>query len=202
MQGLHGCQVTSGCDAPDPVSHVLPPNAPLQDCSADLLGPLPTGESILVVVDYFSRFVEVAILKSITSTKIIEAITPMFARFGVPCSLRTDNGPQFTSEEFESFLQTYGVEHWRTMPLWLQANSEVEHQNRSLLKCLQIANLEGNNNSNRRTELVTWLTAYRSTPQSTTGAMPYYLMFGWEMRSKLSELRRDRDCPGTKGRGS
>lgn len=184
----HGCQVTSGCDPPDPMSRVLPPNAPWQDCSADLLGPLPTGESMLVVVDYFSRFVEVAILKSTTSTKIIEAISPMFARFGVPFSLRTDNGPQFVSEEFESFLQAYGVEHRRTTPLWPQANGEVERQNRSLLKCLQIANLEG---KNWRTELVTWLAAYRSTPQTTTGATPYYLMFGREMRSKLPELRRE-----------
>ena len=38
----HGCQVTSSCDPPD----VLPPSAPWQDGSADLLGPLPTGESV------------------------------------------------------------------------------------------------------------------------------------------------------------
>ena len=128
----HGCQVTSSCDPPDPMSRVLPPSAPWQDCSADLLGPLPTGESVLVVVDYYSRFLEVAILKSTTSTKIIEAITPMFARFGVQFSLRTDNGPQFVSEEFQSFLKARGVEHRRTTPLWPQANGEVERQNRSL----------------------------------------------------------------------
>ena len=184
----HGCQVTSSCDPPDPMSRVLPPSAPWQDCAVDLLGPLPTGESILVVVDYYSRFLEVAILKSTTSAKIIEAIAPMFARFGVPFSLRTDNGPQFVSEEFESFLQAHGVAHRRTMPLWPQANSEVERQNRSLLKSLQIANLEG---KNWRTELVTWLAAYRSTLQATTGATPFYLMFGWEMRMKLPELRRE-----------
>ena len=184
----HGCQVTSNCDPPDPVSRVLPPSAPWQDCAADLLGPLPTGESIPVVVDYYSRFLEVAILKSTTSAKIIEAIAPMFARFGVPFSLRTDNGPQFVSEEFESFLQAHGVAHRRTTPLWPQANGEVERQNRSLLKSLQIANLEG---KNWRTELVTWLAAYRSTPQATTGATPFYLMFGREMRTKLPELRRE-----------
>ena len=184
----HGCQVTSSCDPPDPMSRVLPPSAPWQDCSADLLGPLPTGESVLVVVDYYSRFLEVALLKSITSTKIIEAITHMFARFGVPFSLRTDNGPQFVSEEFEAFLRAHGVEHRRTTPLWPQANGEVERQNHSLLKSLQIANLEG---KYWRTELVTWLTAYRSTPQATTGATPFYLMFGWEMRTKLPELRRE-----------
>jgi len=86
-------------------------HAPWQDCGADLLGPPLTGESILVVVDYYSRFLEVAILKSITSTKIIEAIAPMFSMFGVPFSLRTDNGPQFVTEEFESFLQEHGVAH-------------------------------------------------------------------------------------------
>ena len=69
----------------------------------------------------------------------------MFARFGVPFSLRTDNGPQFVSEGFESFLQAGGVEHCRMTPLWPQANGEVAHQNRTLLKSLQIANLEEKN---------------------------------------------------------
>ena len=67
----------------------------------------------------------------------------MFSRFGVPFSLRTDNGSQFVSEEFESFLQAHGVEHRRTTSLWPQANGEMERQNRSLLKSLQIANVQG-----------------------------------------------------------
>ena len=122
-----------------------------------------------MVVDYFSRFLEVAILKSTTSAKIIEAISPTFGRFGVLFSLRTDNGPQFVSEEFETFLPSHGAEHRRTTPLWLQAKGEVERHNRSLLKSLQIAPLE---KKNLPTELVTWLTAYRSTPQVTTGTTP------------------------------
>ena len=44
---------------------------------------------------------------------------------------------------------------------------------------------------NWRSELVTWYTAYRSTPQATTEATPFPLMFGREMRSKLPELRRE-----------
>ena len=95
-----------------------------------------------MVGDYFSIFVEVAVLKFSTSKKIIETITPMFARFGVLLSFRTGNGPQFVSEEFESFLQAHGVEHRKKTPLWPQANSEVERQNRSLLKCLQIGRKE------------------------------------------------------------
>ena len=183
----HGCQVTSGFDPPEPMSRVLPPSAPWQDCAADLLGPLPTGESILVVVDYYSRFLEVVILRSTTRPKVIEALAPMFARFGLPFSLRTDNGPQFVSEEFETFLHTNGIEHRRTTPLWPQASGEVERQNRSLLKSPDCT-CRG---KNWRTELLVWLLAYRSTPQTTTGATPCYMMFGREIRSKLPERKRD-----------
>ena len=184
----HGCQVTSGFDPPELMSHVFPPSAPWQDCGADLLLPLPTGENILVVIDYYSRFLEVAIMKSTTSAKIIEALTPMFARFGFPFSLRTDNGPQFVSKEFEAFLRTNGIEYRKSTPSWPQASGEVERQNRSSLKCLQIAHLEG---KNWRAELLVSLTAYRSTPQTTTGTTPCYMMFGREVRSKLPELKRE-----------
>ena len=76
----HGCQVVGEFGAPELMLRVVPPAAPCQDISVDLLGPLPTGESILVVVDYFSRFLEVAILKPTTTANIIEAICPIFVR--------------------------------------------------------------------------------------------------------------------------
>ena len=143
------------------------------------MGPLPSGESILVVVDYYSRFFEVAILGKTTSAEVIKAIFPMFARFAIPYSLRTDNGPQFVSDEFEKFLTTNGIEHRKTTPLWPQANGEVERQNRSLLKCLQIAQVEC---KDWRSELSKFLMAYRSTPRATTGITPYFMMFNRSMK--------------------
>lgn len=94
---------------------------------ADLLGPLPSGEYLLVVVDNFSRFFETVIMKSVTSSKVIDALQPILARFGVPYSLRTDNGTQFVSEEFKAYLSEHGIEHRKTPPLWPQANGEVPH---------------------------------------------------------------------------
>ena len=96
------CRVTSGYEPPELMSSVFPPSAPWQDCGADLLGPLPTAESLIVLIDYYSRFLEVAFMKSMTSAKDIEALAPMFARFGFPFSLRTDNSPQFISEECQA----------------------------------------------------------------------------------------------------
>ena len=106
----------------------------------------------------------------------------------MPHTLKTDNGPQLVSGEFETFLAEIGIEHRTTPPLWPQANGEVEPQNRTLMKSVLIAHIEG---KDWRQELQTFLTAYRSTPQMTTGATPFYLMFGREMRSKLPDLRRE-----------
>ena len=137
---------------------------------------------------YSSRYFEVVILRSTSSTRIIESLKPIFVRFGVTHTLKTDNGPQLVSEEFETFLAGNGIEHRTTPSLWPQANGEVERQNRTLMKAVQIAHIEG---KDWRQELHTFLTTYRSTPQMTTGATPFYLMFGREMRSKLPDLRRE-----------
>lgn len=61
-----GCRMQIIADASPVGLGVVPPSVPWQDCEAVLLGPLPTGESILVVVDYYSCFLEVAILKFTT----------------------------------------------------------------------------------------------------------------------------------------
>ena len=58
-------------------ARVVPPSGPWQDYSADLLGPLPSGENNLVVVDYHRRYCEIEILRSTTSAKVIEAVRPI-----------------------------------------------------------------------------------------------------------------------------
>lgn len=182
----HECQVVEGTQpAPTPMLRTRLPTQAWQDCSADLLGPLPSGESILVIVDYYSRYFETVILRSVTTAKIIGGLKPIFARWGMPCSLRTDNGPQFVSDEFQQFLRENGIEHRSIPPYWPQANGEVERQNRSLLKALRIAALKG---TPWQEELLRFLTAYRSTPHSTTGRSPYEMMCNRRMRTKLPTL--------------
>ena len=94
------------------------PTQPWQDLAVDLLGPLPTGEYLLVVVDYFSRFFEVAVTKSVTSGKMISCLKAMFATHGLPLSIKTGNGPQFVSQEFEVYLKDNNTEHRTSTPMW------------------------------------------------------------------------------------
>nr|XP_058967969.1 uncharacterized protein K02A2.6-like [Pocillopora verrucosa] len=185
-KSCHGCQVVSGFCTPEAMQRVEPPTGPWQDVAIDVLGPLPSGESSLVVVDYYSRFFEVVIMRSTTSQKMIEALTPIFVRYGYPFTLKSDNAAQFVSEEFKEFLSKNGIEHRKSPPLWPQANGEVERQNRTLLKVLKIAQVEG---KRWKDELNKFLLAYRTTPHSTTGMTPASLMFGRELKTKLPELR-------------
>ena len=188
-KSCHGCQVVGEFCAPEPMQRVEPPSGPWQNVAIDVLGPFPSGENLLVVVDYYSRFFEVVIMRSTTSQKMIEALTPIFTRYGYPFSLKSDNAPQFVSEDFETFLAGHGIQQRKSPPIWPQANGEVERQNMTLLKSLKIAEAEG---KAWKDELNKFLLAYRTTPHSSTGVTPAFLMFGRELRTKLPELRSDK----------
>ncbi len=148
----HSCQLVSQPSPPEPLKPTTLPQGPWQHLAIDLLGPFPSGDSILVVVDYFSRYYEVKIMKSTISEKIIEALEQIFATHGLPLSVTSDNGPQFISDTIEQYFTNCGIEHRKTTPLWPQANGEVERQNRSLLKRIKIAQAE---NKNWKKELLT-----------------------------------------------
>ncbi|XP_048587489.1 uncharacterized protein K02A2.6-like [Nematostella vectensis] len=188
-KSCHGCQVVGQFAAPEPMKRSEPPSGPWQDLAIELMGPMPTGESLLAIADYYSRFYEVVIMNSTTSHKVVNALTQIFARFRFPHSIKSDNGSQFVSEEFTRYLRECRIEHRTSPPLWPQSNGEVERQTRTLLKALKIAAVEG---KNWRNELPTFLLAYRSTPQATTGATTPFLMFGTELKTKLPELRGEK----------
>ena len=151
----------------------------------NLLGPLPSGEHLLVLVDYYSRWIKVDVFRTTTSKAIIHCLDAQFARHGLPKGLRTDNGSNLVSKEVEEYLEEIGVEFRYMKPLWLRANGEVERQNQSLLKCVRAAHAEG---KARRDELNKFLLAYCSTPHSTTGKSPVELLFKRKITTKIPEL--------------
>ena len=85
------------------------PSAPWQHLAADLLGPLPSGNYVFVVAEYYSRFFEREFTKSTTSEKIVSMLSKIFAIHGLPLSLRTDNGSQFVSDYFKKYLEENGI---------------------------------------------------------------------------------------------
>lgn len=206
-KSCYGCQITSQHgEIPEPMTRHELPNQAWEHLSCDFLGPLPSGENLLVVVDYYSRWIEVFIMKSTTSEKIIKCLDSLFCTHGIPLSLQTDNAQNFNSKELNDYLTSLNIEHRNTTPYWPQANGEVEIQNKSILKRLRIAHAE---KKDIRSELQTYLMMYRSTPHSTTGISPAELLFKRKIRTKIPDISdyrsidqeiRDRDSE-RKGKG-
>lgn len=177
-----GCQFVQPVGRPEPMKrHVLPENA-WEEISIDMMGPLPSGHHLIVVVDYFSRYVEVKPSKIITAAVIIRFLKVLFARWGIPNAIRSDNAAQFTGGDFKAFCDEMGIKIEHSPPYWPQANGEVERQNRSILKRLKIAQLSG---QNWEDALIDYLCMYRSTPHSTTGISPAELLLGRKIKTKL-----------------
>ena len=181
----HGCQLVAKADPPEPIRSTELPPGPWQDLAIDLMGPLPSGHSILVVVDYYSRYYEVDVLMSTTTDKVISSLERIFSRHRYPVTMKSDNGPQFKCNSFKDFCEAIDVKHIKVTARWAPANGEVERQNRSILKRLQIAQAE---KKDWKQALTTYLLAYRSTPHNTTGVSPGELLFGRKMRTKLPGL--------------
>ena len=181
----YGCQVVVKEYRAPPVKPTKLPDRPWQDLSLDLLGPMPTGEHLVVLVDYFSRWMEVDVTHSTNSDRIIKCLDSHFARYGVPKTLRTDNGANLVSGEMEKYLSEMGVKHKLTTPLWPRANGEVERRNRSFLKAMRAAHAE---KKNWRSELNKYLLAYRSTAHNTTGKSPAELLYGRNISTKLPDI--------------
>ena len=104
-------------DAPpqkEPLITLILPGYPWQRIATDLFE--LDGAMYLVVVDYFSRFPEVIKLRSTTSHSIIDSLKTLFAHYGRPEVVRSDNGPQYTSVEFAEFSTKYGFPHVTSSP--------------------------------------------------------------------------------------
>ena len=82
-----------------------------------------------------------------------------------------------------------GIQLRKVTAKWPQANGEVERQNRSLLKRIQIVQAE---RKGWKKELNVYLASYRSLPHPTTGVSPAELLFGRKIRTRLPELRHVR----------
>jgi transposase InsO family protein len=186
VKECYGCQLVSAADPAEPLCRTTLPQGVWEDIAVDFMGPLPSGHYLLVTVDYYSRYYEVDIMKSITAERTIERLKVIFARFGMPRTIRCDNGPQFDSEDFKTFCRQNDIYIKFSTPLWPQANGEVERQNRSLLKRLKISQAQ---KTNWREELLNYLTLYRTTPHSTTGCCPGKLMFRTMLRDKIPTLQ-------------
>ncbi|XP_020555459.2 uncharacterized protein K02A2.6-like [Oryzias latipes] len=179
------------CQAATPVTNNEPlrmsplPETPWHRVSADFCGPFPTGEYLLVIIDEYTRYPVVEIVRSTSANTVIPVMDKVFSLFGIPAVVKTDNGPPFNGDQFSQFATYLGFHHHRTTPLWPQANAAAERFMRTLGKAIRVANSQG---IPWKQQLNIFLREYRATPHSTTQSSPAELLFQRQMRTKIPSL--------------
>ena len=111
-----------------PLSPLSPwqwPSCPWSRVHVDFLGPF-MGHMFLLLMDAHSKWMEVHPMASITAKATIQSLRNIFAQFGLPERIVTDNGPTFVSTEFKDFLQRNSVIHTTTSPYHPSSNGMAE----------------------------------------------------------------------------
>ena len=111
------------------------------------------GHSYLLVVDYYSRFIEIAKLSSGTSSlEVVRYLKSIMAHHGIPTELVSDNRPQFSAETFTDFIKEYSITHKTSSPRHPQGNGEAERAVKAIKSIL-----------NKSDDPYSGLLAYRTT---------------------------------------
>ena len=97
------------------------------------------GRTYIVVVDYYSRWVELRLLEQLDSKCVINKLKSIFATHGIPETIVSDNGPQFASAAFQAFAREYGFTHTTSSPRYPQSNGEAERAVQTVKQLLKKA---------------------------------------------------------------
>ena len=117
-------KVVRSCLACQKVKNTLPvaplhpwlwPTKPWRRIHVDFAGPF-LKRMFLLVTDAHSKWPKIIEMASMTSTKTIDELSRLFAAYGLPEQVVTDNGPQFVSQEFANFMKLNGIKHIKTSP--------------------------------------------------------------------------------------
>ena len=180
----HSCQEAAKAPpAPNPASWSWP-GGPWKRLHLDFAGPY-LSKMYLVIVDAYSKFIEVVPMGQATTTNTIAALRRVFSYFGLPEHLVTDNGSQFTSAEFQKFLKENDIQHTLTAPGHPATNGLAE---RYVGEFKDKLNKIGDTGETVQTKLDRFLLTHRATPTSL-GKSPSELLMNRQPRIRFSALR-------------
>lgn len=135
VQTCAKCQRFQNQNCKEPMITSEIPELPWSTVHADLFE--FNGKQFLIVVDTYSFYFEIVPLNYTTSSYIIKALFSTFQRFGIPITLKTDNGPQFKSFEFKRTMEQYAINHVTSSPYHPAGNSYAERAVQEAKKILR-----------------------------------------------------------------
>ncbi|XP_058816552.1 uncharacterized protein K02A2.6-like [Topomyia yanbarensis] len=148
----------------------------------DYAGPID-GQYYLILVHSYSKWPEVVRTKDITITATLRIFRGIFTRHGQPETLVTDNGPQLTSDQFETSCDTNGITDLKTAHFHSQSNGLAERFVRTFKRSLKkiTAGVETRCSNRHLSSLL--------SSNEPDGKFPAEHIFGRPVRTSLELLR-------------
>ncbi|XP_063385411.1 uncharacterized protein K02A2.6-like [Cydia fagiglandana] len=185
------------CDACAAVAPAPPASAPVpwhwpsrayERVHIDFLGPLD-GRTYMVLIDARSKWIEVSCMTRTTADSVISKLLESWSRWGIPKQIVSDNGPPFSSKQFNEFLERNCVRHIYSAPYHPASNGAAEGAVKLIKNVIKKAKHEG---VNIDTAILKFLLHYHNTPHCTTGETPARLLQGRDLRIRLDAVKPDR----------
>jgi transposase InsO family protein len=177
------CKLTQKTENPIPMRMSTLPTEVWSHVAVDFFGPLKNFGNIyiMVIADYFSRFLVTKVVKSTSAEKVIPVLSEVFKFYGHPEVLRSDNGPPFVSRAFTKFLRQRGIEVEHSTPLHPQQNGLVERYMQILKQVAEIAKSQ----VEFLQMLENRISMHNRARNRMTNRVPRDLMFGRKLRDEI-----------------
>lgn len=196
VESCKTCVLNGRKERPTPMERTKLPEAPWDFLALDFCGPFHMygGILILVMLDYFSRFMVAMVTKSTDFASTRSCLESIFDLHGYPETMKSDNGPPFNSDEYRKYCISRGITPVFTWPLTPQQNGMAERAMQTINKAMQSASVEG---KDYRTALAAAVRAHNSATHRVTNEVPSDVMFARKLRRSLpltSSALYSRDC--------
>ena len=176
------CQLMSQIKVPiQIVRYTLASYRVMERINVDTIGPLPPDEKgnqyILVIIDCFSRWIQLYSTKSVTAAEAAIHLLTWVSNYSAPCEIKSDGGSQFVNELIDNLLLLIGTEHQLTIAYSHEENGIVERANKSVM--LHLRNIV----TDRRVinQWADYLPLVQrimnATPHTSTGTAPFQLLY-------------------------
>lgn len=155
---------------------------PWQCISMDLMGPFPRSTQgntfLLVVSDYFSKYVLLKPIRKATAKSIISFVeNEVFLIYGVPQFIVCDNGTQFAGNEFRALAKSYEVQKIYYNAKYHPQINQTERVNRVIGTAIR-SYIKANNHKEWDKQIPKIAYALRAATHEVTGHSPTFLNFG------------------------
>lgn len=182
------CQICNkySVNPPKAILHPWPQTfKPWSRIHIDFLGPIYNNKYI-VIIDSYTKWLEVFKMQQTHAKHVINCLRSLFARYGLPDTLVSDNGPPFFSTEFEEYMQKNGIKHLFSPPYHAQSNGAAENCVKLVKNALKKAFDE---RKDLDEALEVFLFNYRISEHCSTKSSPANLLFGRNLKTRLDLLR-------------